>query len=131
MREGDFAEKAVEVTESLLAAFAEVSGDRNPMHMDEDYASRSIFGRRVAHGMLPAAVIGAVLGTLLPGPGTVYLSQTLIFKAPVYLGDTVTVRCQIAALERATGKVLLRTTAHGPGGGLVLDGEAVILFRPA
>jgi 3-hydroxybutyryl-CoA dehydratase len=131
MREGDFAEKAVVVTEELLSAFAAVSGDFNPMHMDEEYSSLSVFGRRVAHGMLPAAVVGAVLGTLLPGPGTVYLSQTLVFKAPVFIGDTVVVRAEIARKDESSARVLLRTTARVERGGQVLDGEAVILFRPA
>ncbi|MDR1079734.1 MAG: MaoC family dehydratase [Deltaproteobacteria bacterium] len=131
MREGDFAEKSLEVTGGLLDAFAAVSQDYNPMHMDEAYSSRSIFGRRVAHGMLPASVVGAILGTLLPGPGTVYLSQTLVFKAPVFIGDTVVVRAEIAAMDDVAGRVLLRTTARVEGGVQVLDGEAVILFRPA
>ncbi|MDR2613368.1 MAG: MaoC family dehydratase [Deltaproteobacteria bacterium] len=131
MREGDYAERTVAVTEAVLEAFAAVSGDYNPMHMDESYASRSVFRRRVAHGMLPGAFVGAVLGTLLPGPGTVYLSQTLIFRAPVYIGDSVTARVEIASKDEGTGRILLRTTARGPGGALVLDGEAVILFRPA
>ncbi|MDR3154560.1 MAG: MaoC family dehydratase [Deltaproteobacteria bacterium] len=131
MRVGDYAEKTVPVTEELLSSFAAVSGDFNPMHMDEAYASRSIFRRRVAHGMLPGAFIGAVLGTMLPGPGTVYLSQTLIFKAPVFIGDAVTVRAEIAGKEASSGKITLRTTGWLPGGVQVLDGEAVILFRPA
>jgi acyl dehydratase len=131
MREGDFAEKTVTVTEGVLDSFAAVSGDYNPMHMDEGYSSRSIFRRRVAHGMLPGAYIGAILGTMLPGPGTVYLSQTLVFKAPVFINDTVTVRVEITGKDETSGKVYLRTTARGRGGIQVLDGEAVILFRPA
>jgi 3-hydroxybutyryl-CoA dehydratase len=131
MAEGDYAERTVMVTEKLLEAFAAVSGDWNPMHMDEAYASRTVFGTRVAHGMLPASVVGAILGTALPGPGTVYLSQTLVFKAPVFIGDTLTVRVEIAAKDDASGKILLRTTARARGEVQVLDGEAVILFRPA
>jgi acyl dehydratase len=131
MRVGDYAERTVAVTEAVTDAFAAVSGDYNPMHMDGAYAAKSIFRRRVAHGMLPGAVIGGILGTMLPGPGTVYLSQTLVFKAPIFVGDTITVRVEIAGKEERTGKVLLATTATGPAGALAVEGEAVILFRPA
>src|SRR6266705_6615731 len=83
------------ITDSDIVRFAEVSGDRNPVHLDEAYAARSLFGGRVAHGFLTASLISAVIGTQLPGPGTIYLGQTLKFLAAVHIGDTLTVSVEV------------------------------------
>jgi 3-hydroxybutyryl-CoA dehydratase len=86
------------VTEADILAFAGVTGDFNPVHVNEELAAASMFGGRIAHGMLSAGFISTVLGTKLPGPGSIYLSQTLKFKAPVKIGDTVVARCTIKEL---------------------------------
>jgi len=88
-----------QVTGEDVAAFAQVTGDANPLHMDEDFAATTRFGRRVAHGMLSASFISTVLGTQLPGPGCIYLTQQLNFSAPVYVGDTVTATVTVEQLK--------------------------------
>ena len=109
-----------------IEAFAEVSGDVNPVHLDEAYAKATPFGGRIAHGMLSAAYISAVLGNKLPGPGAIYLSQSLRFRRPVRIGDPVTARVTITALDAAKGHVTL-ATACLVGGKAVVDGEALIM----
>lgn len=111
-----------------IAAFAEVTGDDNPVHLDEAYASRSYFRGRIAHGMLGAGLISAVLGTRLPGPGSVYLSQELRFKAPVRPGDRVTARVTVTAWDPATGRVTLKTEVGNQDGETVLTGQAVLVM---
>jgi len=117
------------VTEADIAAFAGVSGDFNPVHVNEEFAETTMFKGRIAHGMLSAAFISTVLGTKLPGPGCVYLSQSLKFKAPVHIGDTVTAKAQVLSLMPEKRRVTLRTTCAVKGQ-LVVEGEAV-LFVPA
>jgi 3-hydroxybutyryl-CoA dehydratase len=129
MKIGDFAEKEVLVSAELVSAFAQLTEDTNPIHMDDNYAAKSFFGRRVAHGMLPAAFIGTILGTMLPGPGTIYLYQGLEFKGPAFIGDTIVVRVEIIAIEQRLGRVTLRTTAR-KSEEILIDGQASILFRP-
>ena len=109
-----------------LEVFAEVSGDTNPVHLDEAYARGTTFGGRIAHGMLSAAYISAVLGTRLPGPGAIYLSQTLRFRRPVRIGDEVTARATVKALDAKRGHVTLETVCL-VAGKAVLDGEALVM----
>ena len=109
-----------------LELFAEVSGDTNPVHLDEAYAKTTTFGGRIAHGMLSAAYISAVLGTRLPGPGAIYLSQSLRFRRPVRIGDEVTARVTVTALEAKRGHVTLETACL-VAGKTVMDGEAVVM----
>jgi 3-hydroxybutyryl-CoA dehydratase len=106
--------------------FAEVSGDHNPVHLDADYAASSPFGKRIVHGLLTGAFISAVLGNDLPGPGSIYLGQTLKFLAPVHLGDTVTVSVEVTAIREEKRLVMLRTDCTNQQGKLVLTGEATI-----
>jgi 3-hydroxybutyryl-CoA dehydratase len=113
------------VTEADIVLFAGISGDTNPVHLDAVFASKTPFKTRIAHGMLSASFISAVLGTKLPGPGAVYVSQSLNFKAPVKIGDTVTARATVAKIDRR--RVTLTTTCH-IGDTLVLEGEAVIMM---
>jgi len=108
-------------------AFARISGDMNPVHLDDQYAATTRFGRRIAHGMLTASVISALLADDLPGPGSVYLSQTLSFKAPVYLGETITATAELIAYRPERKIATFKTTCHNQDGKLVLDGEAVVL----
>ncbi len=123
---GQSAELAREVRESDLAAFADVTGDDNPVHLDEAYAMTTPFGGRIAHGMLSAGYISALIAKKLPGPGAIYLSQSLSFRWPVRIGDVVTARAEITAIDQAKARVTLTTTCR-VGGKTVVEGEAVIL----
>ncbi len=110
-----------------VETFARISGDSNPIHLDDDYAATTPFGRRIAHGMLTASLISALLANDLPGPGTVYLSQTLTFKAPVFLGETITATAEVTTYRESRRIATLRTTCHNQDGKLVLEGEAVVI----
>ena len=109
-----------------IEAFAEVSGDHNPMHLDDAYARTTPFGGRIAHGMLAAAYISAVVGTRLPGPGVIYLTQSLRFRRPVKIGDPVTAIVTVKALDRERAHATL-TTVCQVHGKTVVDGEALVM----
>ncbi len=111
------------VASSDVVGFAEVTGDRNPIHLSEHFAAKTPFGTRIAHGLYTASLISAVLGTRLPGPGAIYISQTLNFRAPVKIGDTVEVNVSVAELIPEKFRARL-TCACSVAGELVLDGEA-------
>ena len=113
------------VNESVIVAFANVSGDRNPVHLDAAYAAGTMFKERIAHGMLSAAFISAVVGMELPGPGAIYVSQTLNFKAPVKIGDTVVSTVRIVELM-AKRRVRFSTVCT-VAGKTVVEGEAVMM----
>ncbi|MCK6396151.1 MaoC family dehydratase [Zoogloea sp.] len=115
------------VTEADILAFAGVTGDFNPVHVNEELASASMFGGRIAHGMLSAGFISTVFGTKFPGPGSIYLSQTLKFKAPVKIGDTVVARCTIKELTPEKRKAKFDTVCTVKGK-VVLEGEAEIMI---
>lgn len=117
------------ITQADIEAFAGVTGDRNPLHLDDAFARRSRFGRPIAHGVLVAGVISAALGMVLPGPGAIYLSQTLKFLRPVFPGDTVTATVEVTAYRKDKGIITLRTTCANQSGDPVVDGEAVLLVR--
>ena len=125
---GDSAEVSKTINEEDVLAFAELTGDRNPVHLDEEYASTTRFGRRIAHGMLGASLISTVLASELPGSGSVYLSQTLRFTAPVYLGDTVTARVTVKHVRGDKPVVTLETVCTNQRGERVVEGEAVVLL---
>lgn len=114
------------ISEADILMFAGVSGDTNPVHLDEEFAASTMFGGRIAHGMLSAGLISAVFGTRLPGPGCIYLSQTLKFKAPVKVGDTVVARVTVKELKAEKRRALCSTVCT-VGDRVVLDGEAEIL----
>ncbi|MDR2188392.1 MAG: MaoC family dehydratase [Azonexus sp.] len=120
------------VTEADIILFAGVSTDFNPAHINEEYAKTTMFGGRIAHGMMSAGFISAVLGTRLPGPGTIYLSQTLKFKAPVRPGDTVTATVTVKEVNVAKNRVALDTVCT-VGGKVVVEGECLMMppTRPA
>jgi len=124
---GDSCNHAFTVTGKMIDAFAEATGDRNPVHLDEEFARTSIFKTRVAHGMLSAGFISAVLGNLFPGVGTIYLSQTLQFRKPVFIGDRITAR--VTALEKIEDKNRLRleTVCTNQDGEAVIIGEALVM----
>lgn len=120
------------VTEADIVAFANVTGDKNPVHLDADYAARTMFKQRIAHGMLTAGYISAVFGMELPGPGAIYVSQTLNFKAPVRIGDVVTAKVKVAELMPQKRRARFDCVCL-VGGKAVLEGEAVLMVpaRPA
>ena len=119
-----------QVTEMDIVAFAQLSGDVNPVHLNDAYAAQTRFKKRIAHGMLSAGLVSAVLGTKLPGPGTVYLSQNLKFRAPVQVGDEVTATAMVVAQKEGKPIYTLETICTNQDGVVVLEGEAVILYEP-
>jgi len=123
---GDRAEFIKTVSESDVYLYAGVTGDFNPAHINEPYAEKTFFKTRIAHGMLPAGFISAILGTRLPGPGTIYMGQTLKFRAPVLLGDTITASAEVMEIIADKNRVRLKTTCQNQDGVVVLDGEAVV-----
>jgi 3-hydroxybutyryl-CoA dehydratase len=121
-----------QVTADDIEAFAGVTGDTNPVHLDADYAETTLFKERIAHGMLTAGYISAVLGTRLPGPGCIYLSQSLKFRAPVKIGDEVTAHVTVTDVDPTRKRIHLETRCL-VGETVVVDGEAILLVqsRPA
>jgi 3-hydroxybutyryl-CoA dehydratase len=116
------------ITEADILLFAAVSGDTNPVHIDAEAAAASMFKERIAHGMLSASLISTVLGTKLPGPGTVYLGQSLKFRAPVRIGETVTARVTVTALDPAKRRATLETVCTVKGKPVV-EGEAQVMVQ--
>ena len=123
---GQSAELTRTVQADDLVAFAAVTGDDNPVHLDEAFAKTTSFGGRIAHGMLSAGYISAVIGTKLPGSGAIYLEQTLRFRRPVRIGDEVTARAEIAAIDADRARIMLATTCR-VAGKVVVEGEATIM----
>ncbi|MFO7751450.1 MAG: MaoC family dehydratase [Desulfobacteraceae bacterium] len=122
----DKASMAKTVSEADIYMFAGITGDFNPAHVNEAYAEKTFFKTRIAHGMLLGGFISAVIGTRLPGPGTIYISQNLTFKAPVKIGDTVTTEVEAVEVNHETNRVILTTRCTNQHGTLLVDGEAVI-----
>lgn len=124
---GDSFSKERLITDELIRAFAEVSGDYNPIHLDEEFAKTTRFGQRIAHGMLSGAFISAVLGYEFVEKKIVYLSQSMKFTAPVYIGDTVTTTATIANIREDKGIVTMETICTKQDGEVVVKGEAVVM----
>ncbi|CAG1009557.1 MAG: MaoC family dehydratase [Anaerolinea sp.] len=124
---GDHASRTKTITDADIRAFAQASGDTNPIHLDETFAATTRFGRRIAHGMLTASLISAVLGNDLPGTGTIYLSQSMSFKAPVFLDDTITARVEVIAYREDKRIATFKTTCTNQDGVVVLEGEAMAI----
>lgn len=124
---GDQARFSKTISESDIYLFAGITGDFNPAHVDRTFAENTFFKKRIAHGLLSAGLISTLLGTILPGPGTVYLSQGLNFRAPVYIGDTVTAKVEVVRLDVEKNRVILNTACMNQDGRVVLDGEACVL----
>jgi 3-hydroxybutyryl-CoA dehydratase len=124
---GDTAARTFSVSDEIVRGFSELTDDRNSVHLDDEFAQRTGFGRRIAHGMIAASQVSAAIGNTLPGPGTLYLSQTLQFRAPIFVGDIVTTRVTIISKE---GKPIatLATTCENQRVDVVRKGEAVVLF---
>lgn len=111
--------------------FADISGDHNPIHLDEKIAAESIFGQRVVHGMLVASLFSGLIGEKLPGQGSIYLSQNLSFKAPVFIDQEVTASVEITNIREDKPIMTLKTLCHNAEGKVVIQGEAVVLYAKA
>ncbi len=122
---GDEASLSRTITEAHIVNYAGITGDMNPVHVDAEYAKQTMFGERIAHGMLMAGLISAVLGTQLPGPNSIYLGQELKFTAPVKIGDTVTVTATVTEKRDDKRIIKLQTTVTNQHGQVVVDGSAV------
>ena len=120
------------VTDADIVLFAGISGDVNPVHLNQEFADRTMFRGRIAHGMLTASFISTVIGTKLPGPGCIYVSQNLKFKAPVRIGDTVNARVTVTSVDEVRSRIAVETTCT-VGNTVVIAGEAVLMVprRPA
>jgi len=123
---GDAAEFTKTVTETDVYLYAGITGDLNPAHINETYAAGTFFKGRIVHGILTAGFISAILGMQLPGPGTIYMSQSLKFLAPVRMGDTITARVEVVELITEKNRLRLQTTCRNQEGTVVLDGEALV-----
>ena len=130
MKPGDSAEITRTIEQTDIQVFADLTGDHNPVHVDEEFAKTTRFGRRIAHGMLTASLISSVLANKLPGEGSIYLGQTLTFVAPVFPGDTITARVTIKDIREGKGIVKLDTVCMNQRAELVLRGEATVLLPP-
>lgn len=115
------------VTTREIDLFAEATGDKNPVHLDEEFASTTAFGGRIAHGMLTAGFVSAAIASKLPGPGSIYLSQSLRFTKPVRPGDTISVKLEVIEVNSARRRVRLTTVCTNQRGETVMDGEATVL----
>lgn len=122
-------ERKERVTEEKVRSFAETTGDDNPLHLDEEYAKSTMFGSRIAHGVLGLGFISAVLGRHFPGPGTIYLQQTAAFKRPVYIGEEVTVRVEIIDRIPEKSRLLISTKVLKEDGQAAIEGEALVIFK--
>ena len=126
LRIGDKFNQSTLVTEEMINGFAKYTGDNNPLHLDEKFASKTIFKKRIAHGFLVGSFISAVLGNNFPGKGTIYLSQSIKFRAPVFINDEITVNAEVLDFPKKQ-RILLKTTCQNQNGEIVIEGEAFII----
>jgi len=126
LRVGDTAQFSKTVSETDVYLFAGVSGDFNPAHINEQYAAGTFFGKRIAHGLLSASFLSAVLANQLPGPGSIFMSLSVKFQAPVFIGDTITARAEVAHLDSEKNRVTMNLTCINQDEKQVLKGEAVL-----
>ncbi|MGH7267365.1 MAG: MaoC family dehydratase [Candidatus Rokuibacteriota bacterium] len=138
IRVGDAAEATRAITAATVREFVDATGDDNPLHSDPTFAAATRFGRVIAPGILTGGLISAVIGTRLPGPGTLYISQSFRFLEPVYIGDTITTRVEVTEVLAERNRVCLRTVCRNQTGEAVLEGEAWVMpsrthieYRPA
>ncbi|MGP4108070.1 MaoC family dehydratase [Virgibacillus sp. L01] len=123
---GQTAQFSRTVTETDFIMFAGLSGDYNPIHTDQEYAENTFFGGRISHGLLTASMLSRLLGMHLPGPGSIYVSQSLTFTKPVYIGDTITAYAEVVKIDEDSRLLTVQTTCRNQSGSTVLDGEGVM-----
>lgn len=128
MKIGDKASLSKVFTEEDVIWFSEISADTNPIHLDESYAASTVFGKRIVHGMLVASLFSALIGVKLPGQGSIYLGQSLSFKAPVFIGDQVTASVEIISIREDKPIITLRTLCLNDAGQMLIEGEAVVKY---
>ncbi|MGZ3690304.1 MAG: MaoC family dehydratase [Pseudobdellovibrio sp.] len=121
------ASETIKITDKMVHQFAEMSGDRNPIHLDDEYAKTTRFGRRIAHGMILAALVSRLLNEKV-GAGGIYLAQTLKFKNPVFIDDDITFEFEVTKMHKSRGLGTIETTAKNAAGDFVLKGEATIMM---
>ena len=126
LKEGDGVSLTHRFTEAQVQTFADLSLDANPIHLDAAFAEQTAFGKRIVHGMLVSSLFSGILGEQLPGPGTIYLGQTLSFKAPVYLDEEITVNVEVRSVREDKPIATLSTQVVKADGTLAVDGEAVV-----
>ena len=126
---GDSAEFSKTISEADIYMFAGITGDLNPFHVNEEYAKKTFFKGRIAHGMLLAGFISTVVGCYLPGPGSIYVKQDLKFLAPARIGDTITAKVIVTEVTEEKNRIVLETTCTNQNGEKVLDGEAMMSPR--
>lgn len=125
---GDTASRSKTTTDADIRTFADLTGDHNPIHVDDEFASQTMFGKRIAHGMLSASLISAVLANDLPGQGSIYLGQTLKFKAPVFIGDEITARVTVTSVRDGKPIAKLETVCTNQRNEIVIEGEATVHY---
>ncbi len=123
---GDTVSISKTISDNDIRTFAEISGDHNPVHLDDAYAANTLFGRRIAHGILTASLISNAIANHLPGPGTLYLGQTLKFLAPTFPGDTITATITVTAVREDKPILTLQTVCKNQNGQTVIEGEATV-----
>jgi len=128
LRVGETAARAKVITDADIRTFADLTGDHNPIHVDDEFASQTRFGQRIAHGMLSGSLISAVLANDLPGQGSIYLGQTLQFVAPVFVGDEVTARVTVRAVREDKPVATLETVCVNQRNEVVIKGEATVHY---
>jgi 3-hydroxybutyryl-CoA dehydratase len=126
LKVGDAARIQKTISEADVYLYAGITGDLNPAHVNEEYAKNTFFKTRIAHGMLTAGYISTVLGNRLPGPGSIYIHQSVNFLAPVHFGDTITAQAEVSTIDLEKNRVKLKTTCMNQEGTIVLDGEAIV-----
>lgn len=124
---GDNFSRTTKITDERIRLFAQACGDTNSVHLDDEYAKTTRFGKRIAHGMLTASLVSAILGNDLPGVGTIYLSQSVQFKAPVFLDEEITAAVEVTAYREDKRITTLKTWCTNQDGKVVLEGEAVVI----
>ena len=124
---GDTSELVKVITEKDVAMFGEITGDMNPAHFDAEYAAKTIFKKRIAHGMLCGSLFSTIVGTVLPGRGSIYLKQDLKFVAPVYLNDTLTAKITVSEIIAEKNRAIFDTTTTNQNGVVVITGTALIM----
>lgn len=127
---GDSDSITMTITDEMVRAFAELSGDKNPVHLNDDYASKTRFKKRIAHGMLLGALLSRVAGTKIPGPGTIVISQDIRYKEPCFIGDTVTAEIKILHVRADKPIVKISSRVTNQDGGVLIDGGAILYFDP-
>lgn len=126
---GDYASYQRTITAQMVDVFAEISGDHNPVHLNDQYAKNTMFGQRIAHGALVSSLFSTILGTELPGEGCIYMSQSSKFVAPVKIGDSITATVRVKEIMPEKNRVLLETIAQNQEGTTVVVGEALVYPR--